>query len=140
MTNPSIFQTLQLAVGPVILISAYGLLLLSMTNRLGRAIDRARALVEERRSSHDIQIKIITLRAKWIRFAILFTAIAIFSIALLVLTLFLSAYLKANLTWAISGLFILSLLSLIVSLSYFIADIFASLRAVDSHMKMQLED
>ena len=30
---------LQMAIGPVILISGVGLLLLSMTNRLGRAID-----------------------------------------------------------------------------------------------------
>ena len=47
MDSHSVFQALQLAVSPVILISAYGLLLLSMTNRLGRAIDRARLLVRE---------------------------------------------------------------------------------------------
>ena len=35
---------LQMAVGPVILISGVGLLLLSMTNRLGRVIDRSRLL------------------------------------------------------------------------------------------------
>ena len=33
---------LQTAIGPVILVSGVGLLILSMTNRLGRAIDRAR--------------------------------------------------------------------------------------------------
>ena len=32
---------LQIAIGPAILISGVGLLLLSMTNRLGRVIDRA---------------------------------------------------------------------------------------------------
>ena len=37
---------LQVAIGPVILISGVGLLLLSMTNRLGRVIDRARLLVK----------------------------------------------------------------------------------------------
>ena len=35
---------LQVAIGPVILISGVGLLLLTMTNRLGRAIDRARQM------------------------------------------------------------------------------------------------
>ena len=35
------------AIGPVILISGVGLLLLTMTNRLGRAIDRARLLKNE---------------------------------------------------------------------------------------------
>ena len=39
-----IIPMLQVAIGPVILISGIGLLLLTMTNRLGRAIDRARLL------------------------------------------------------------------------------------------------
>jgi hypothetical protein len=34
------------AIGPVILISGVGLLLLTMTNRLGRAIDRARQKIQ----------------------------------------------------------------------------------------------
>ena len=37
-----IIPELRDAIGPVILISGVGLLLLTMTNRLGRAIDRAR--------------------------------------------------------------------------------------------------
>ena len=38
------------AIGPVILISGVGLLLLSMTNRFGRIIDRSRILAHEMRS------------------------------------------------------------------------------------------
>ena len=41
---------LQTAIGPVILISGVGLLLLSMTNRFGRIIDRSRILAHEMRS------------------------------------------------------------------------------------------
>src|SRR4051812_29821403 len=41
--------TIQVAIGPVILISGVGLLLLSMTNRLGRVIDRARQLCDVER-------------------------------------------------------------------------------------------
>ena len=44
LTLTELIPILQIAVGPVILISGVGLLLLSMTNRLGRAIDRARIL------------------------------------------------------------------------------------------------
>ena len=39
-----LIPVLQVAIGPVILISGVGLLLLSMTNRFGRVIDRARSL------------------------------------------------------------------------------------------------
>ena len=42
-----IIPVLRDAIGPVILISGVGLLLLTMTNRLGRAIDRARQLQNE---------------------------------------------------------------------------------------------
>lgn len=46
LTNP--IPTLQLAVGPTILISGVGMMLLSMTNRFGRVIDRSRQLTHER--------------------------------------------------------------------------------------------
>ena len=42
-----IIPELRDAIGPVILISGVGLLLLTMTNRLGRTIDRARQLKAE---------------------------------------------------------------------------------------------
>ncbi|MEO6486667.1 MAG: DUF2721 domain-containing protein, partial [Thermoanaerobaculia bacterium] len=39
--------TLQLSIGPVILISGVGLILLSMTNGFGRVIDRSRLLAQD---------------------------------------------------------------------------------------------
>ena len=50
-----IIPELRDAIGPVILISGVGLLLLTMTNRLGRAIDRARQLKRElpERTGHE---------------------------------------------------------------------------------------
>ncbi len=43
----SLIPTLQLAIGPVILISGVGLLLLCMTNRIARVIDRARIVAAQ---------------------------------------------------------------------------------------------
>jgi len=54
MNVPSLHElipVLQVAIGPVILISGIGLLLLGMTNRYGRTIDRARELAQVRRAS-----------------------------------------------------------------------------------------
>ena len=53
MNLAEIIPVLQVSIGPVILISGVGLLLLTMTNRLGRAIDRARQLA--RTSSSRLQ-------------------------------------------------------------------------------------
>lgn len=132
MQPDSISLALQGAVSPVILISAYGLLLLSMTNRLGRAIDRARALAHNPDPAAAAQVAIIMRRARWIRSAILFASIAITAAAMLVLVLFVSVFLRTDLNGLVSGLFLLSLVSLIVSLAYFIVDIFTSLRALEA--------
>lgn len=134
MDSHSVFQALQLAVSPVILISAYGLLLLSMTNRLGRAIDRARLLVREGAAKED-QIAIITRRAGWIRSAIVFTTLALIAAGLLVLVLFASIYLPFNIAPVVAVLFIGSLLSVVIGLGYFIADIYGSLHAMQAELQ-----
>ncbi len=134
MDSHSVFQALQLAVSPVILISAYGLLLLSMTNRLGRAIDRARLLVREG-AAKDEQIAIITRRAGWIRSAIVFTTLALIAAGLLVLVLFASIYLPFNIAPVVAVLFIGSLVSVVIGLGYFIADIYGSLHAMQAELQ-----
>lgn len=134
MSQPSVFEALQLAISPVILMSAYGLLLLSLTNRLGRAIDRARQLVSHDAPHRQLQLSIIAKRAMWLRSAILLAAIAMFAAALLVLVLFLSAFLPVDVQIFVSVLFVASLGSLVASLVYFIIDIFGSLRAMDAEL------
>jgi CHASE3 domain sensor protein len=44
-----LIPVLQVAIGPVILISGVSLLMLTLTNRYGRTIDRARQIVHELR-------------------------------------------------------------------------------------------
>jgi hypothetical protein len=51
MSLTDLITTLQLSIGPVILISGVGLILLSMTNRLARVIDRSRLLSQDIRGS-----------------------------------------------------------------------------------------
>ncbi len=132
MQPHSVFNALQLAVSPVIMISACGLLLLSMTNRLGRAIDRARMLIKDSRSEKKNQIEIIVRRARWIRSAILFNALCISLTALLILILFVSIFLPFDITLMIGLLFITSIACLGISLFFFIIDIFSSLRAMEA--------
>ena len=138
MEARNVFEALQLAVSPVILISAYGLLLLSMTNRLGRAIDRARQLVREGSPGKEEQITIIARRAVWIRSAIVFTSLALIAAALLVLVLFGSVHLTINIASVVAVLFIGSLVSLVIGLTYFLVDIFASLHAMQAELESAL--
>src|SRR5271163_3450931 len=96
-----IIPELRDAIGPVILISGVGLLLLTMTNRLGRAIDRARKLKHELTSQSSLsqertraQVDIIFRRARLIRLAILYSVTSALLAAVLVVTVFVSGWMQ----------------------------------------------
>ena len=92
MQGYTVFDALQMAISPVIMISAYGMLLLSMTNRLGRAIDRARLLSGESATNRQLQVEILSRRARRIRAAILAISLAMFFAAVLVLALAIACF------------------------------------------------
>ncbi|QXD15462.1 DUF2721 domain-containing protein [Rhodocaloribacter litoris] len=137
MSLSDLVATLQLAIGPVILISGVGLLLLSMTNRFGRVIDRARLLRQDlllgagadQRQVHA-QLRILWQRARIVRAAIALAAVSVLLAALLVITLFVGALLGLAVTVALVGLFVLCLAALIAALVLFIVDINVSLKAL----------
>ena len=132
-----IIPELRDAIGPVILISGVGLLLLTMTNRLGRAIDRARQLkaelptrTESEREHLQAQVAIIYRRAKMIRLSITLAALSALLAAALIVMLFLTALLRWENGLFVSLIFIACMVSLIASLVAFIRDINLSLRAL----------
>lgn len=125
----------------MILISGVGLLLLSMTNRLGRVIDQSRALARERRTASaqdwdrcSAQLVILTRRSELIRRAILFASISVLMAAVLVMVLFFTALLGLENVWLISLLFMACMVSLIISLAIFIHDINLALHALKTEV------
>ncbi len=131
-----LIPVLQTAIGPVILISGVGLLLLSMTNRLSRVIERARNLLAisetqggPPRQKTLAQIDILWSQARLIRLSILFAAISLLCAALLIIILFITALFGIEDAWLLSIIFIACLGSLIASLIVFITDINRSLSA-----------
>ncbi|MGE4560560.1 MAG: DUF2721 domain-containing protein, partial [Desulfobulbus sp.] len=110
---------------------------LSMTNRFGRVIDRSRILAESKqqmpeRATHHIeeQLLIMMRRARLLRVAIAAVSISLLLDSLLIITLFLVELIGFQGTLLIIALFICCMLSLIVGLLYFIADINVSLAAL----------
>lgn len=128
---------LQVAIGPVILISGIGLLLLTLTNRFGRAVDRSRSLGREvrevnqaERQSLGRQVEILYRRAQVIRLSIIMAAVSLLLAALLIILLFVTALAKLEAGFVIVLLFVCCMASLIVSLAAFIRDIQLSLHAL----------
>ncbi len=137
MSLREIAPVLQLALGPVILISGIGLLLLSMTNRLGRLIDRSRLLSEARRKAApddlervEAQIQVLTTRARVMRRAIVYAVVSELFAAILVITLFLAAVLRWEAVIVVPVLFACCMLSLIASLVAFLRDVNHALEAI----------
>jgi len=127
---------LQTAIGPVVMISGVGLLLLTMTNRLGRIVDRSRSLAHQAREAADgekegidAQLRILRQRAELVRRAIGLAAFCVLFAAILVISLFVTALFGVEIPWLIAGLFILSMACLIASMVQFIRDVNKSLNA-----------
>ena len=132
-----LIPVLQVAIGPVILISGVGLLLLTLTNRYGRTIDRARHIMHELRELADAdrqrlegQIKILYRRARLIRLSILLAGVSVLLVSMLIIVLFLTALWKLEVGLLISLLFIACMVALSGSLVAFIRDINLSLVAL----------
>ena len=137
MSLREIAPVLQIALGPVILISGIGLLLLSMTNRLGRLIDRSRLLSEARRVATEAdqerveaQIAVLSTRARYMRRAIVLAVVSLLFAAVLVLTLFLAAVLRWDSVIVVVVLFACCIIALIASLVAFLRDVNQSLTAI----------
>ena len=129
---------LQSAVGPVILISGVGLLLLSLTNRFGRVTDRSRQTVEALRHASPAeqerllaQLRIFSRRGRIIQLSISFAVLSILLAAILVIAVFLAALVRVEAGLILVVLFIGCMAALIASLILFLRDINASLAALE---------
>ena len=133
----ALIPTLQLAIGPVILISGVGLLLLCMTNRFARVIDRARLVAADcdtvEKDQSEIcyaKLGILSQRARILRASIAMAAFSVLLVAVLVILLFAGALFRLEIAGVIVALFVVCMCSLIGSLVFFIRDVNLSLKAL----------
>lgn len=133
---PELIPVVQTAIGPVILISGVALLLLTMTNRIGRVIDRARSLhagLKElegaEREAVIAQLRVLSRRASLLRRAITLAALSVLLAALLVISIFLFALAGFDDARLLVLIFVGCLLSLIGALIEFLRDLNHSLSA-----------
>jgi hypothetical protein len=136
MSLTHLIPTLQLAIGPAILISGVGLILLSMTNRFGRVIDRSRLLARDLRGSSETErekglaeVRVLWLRARIVRAGIALAVLSALLAALLIISLFVGALLALGAALPAS-LFVTCMVCLIGALLLFFWDINLSLDAL----------
>jgi hypothetical protein len=144
--DEALLPIIQLAITPVILMTALGSLLLTMTNRMGRIVDRTRSLAglvhlaagAERRHL-EAQLRVLYRRAAWIRTAVTLNTASLLCSGLLVV-IFLAAVLETQLATIILVLFILSVGCMVAGLGAFLRDIFMSLTALELEVNRALRE
>jgi hypothetical protein len=128
---------LQACITPVALISGVGLLLLTITNRMGRVVDRIRHLVTEldnpgvkRENIKKNEIRILADRGRILKNSIAWLLVGMISSCLIIPLLLIMSLFGTDLKLLGQALFIISILSLFVSLIYFFKDVQVSLNAI----------
>lgn len=143
MPTFSVVQILTASIAPVIVISGVGLVLLSITTRYGRALDRARQLIRdlERAEPSDSQARHVAeqlrythQRLRLLRASMTFGSWSIFFVALTILSLFAEQVFQLRIDLVALPFFALCLLSLIASVAYAIRDVSISLKALELEM------
>lgn len=149
LASNALLPMIQLAITPVILITGLGSLLLTMTNRLGRIVDRTRILAGqartapaggEERAHIESQLRILFRRARLVRMAVSLAALSMFVSGLLVVAIFLSALLGLEAGPVLLALFIASIGLLLSALVYFLRDINMTLNALGLEVRRAIPD
>jgi hypothetical protein len=135
---PSSLPLIQLAITPVILISGVGGLMLSLMNRMGRVVDRSRALAGQMRTATGVershlesQLEVMWRRAKLVRTAVTCAAFSMLLSCTLVMLLFVGAWMHFDLSGLLTLIFVASVGLLIAALVAFLRDISLSLAALE---------
>jgi hypothetical protein len=135
MPFPNLVSVLQIAIGPVILISGVGLLLLTMSNRFGRIIDRTRQLTHELRAgiaspeATAAQLDILLRQARIARGALAAASTSALFAAVLIVVIFVGTLFGLSFAVPAMALFAACLASLIVALTLMILDVNLALEA-----------
>jgi hypothetical protein len=137
---------IQVSASPVIFISGVGLILLSMTNRYGRVIDKARILLEklnrgEAVNRSHVMTQLLTMfeRCRSLRFAISLACLSLLLMALLIGLLFIFNLFHLELALLLVVLFVGSMVALSDSLISFLLDINTSLNVLSIEVRILQE-
>jgi hypothetical protein len=139
----NIAHLIQIALTPIFLISAIGVTLNVLTNRLARIVDRARAMECEvlrpdyRPDGRDLHsaLSVLERRARYINSAITLITLSALFIALVVVMLFVNAFVRWELSAFIACMFILSMLALATALLAFLIEV----RIATSNLRIGIE-
>ena len=125
-------DVIRLAVAPVFLLSGVGIMLTLFSNRLARAIDRARELernviaVSEPERAQELHLSLATLarRGRLLSVAIALGTICALLVSIVIVVLFLGESFDMRINLVVDALFIAAMLSFIGAILCFLREVF----------------
>lgn len=129
--SANVVTYIQLAVAPVFLLAGVGSMLMVLTNRLARIIDRARQMEQRYRNEADPlergrlrrDLGVLSRRARLVSRAIGFCTACSLFVSLVIMALFLQSLLDLYLHGVVPLLFIIAMGAFIVGLLLFLREI-----------------
>jgi hypothetical protein len=132
-----IAEVVRTSVAPVFLLSGVGVTLTMLTNRLARVVDRARALersegdtLEGDMSDLHRRVVVLALRARLLGTAITLCTVCALLVSMVVVALFVGAFVNYHLSLVVSVLFILAMFSFIAGLLLFLREVYVATRTL----------
>lgn len=134
----------QSSISPLVLISGVGLILLSLTNRLARTIDRSRNLVEEiekenyndkEKENKRIQLRILVKRSYILKYSIGSISFSILCSSLIIPILLIMNLFQVDLEAFGIIFFILSITGIVLSAIFLFIDVRLTLKALEFEVK-----
>jgi len=132
-----IAEVVRTSVAPVFLLSGVGVTLTMLTGRLARVVDRARALersegetLEGDMSDLHRRVGALAVRARLLGRAITLCTICALLVSMVVVALFVGAFVNFHLSLVVSVLFIIAMFSFIGGLLLFLREVFVATRTL----------
>ena len=135
-------RLIQLAVAPVFLLTAVGTIIGVLSNRLGRVVDRSRALEDRLRQlapegqrAVREELNILARRVRLVYASITLAVVCALFVGLLIAVAFVDAFVTLDLSKFIGLLFMGAMLAFIVALMVFLREIFLAVTSARSQMR-----
>ena len=130
MPSADLARAIQLSLAPVFLLASMSGLLMVLTNRLGRLVDRARELKRQERDSdqelgRDLRQELQGQKRRMglLMKAIEFGSVTMLLVALVVAIVFISVVAQLDLALMVAPLFVLAMLCLMVAVSLLLREL-----------------